>query len=145
MRRFFIILLVFLSAPALAQDEESQDQKEFVLSAEIAGSFYSGAGVNLEFILPLDDHFSFLPKVGFGSFELLKVDPTAILGGSFMYGKKDHKIAFGGNYVSLEKLGILSLEYRLLRSDTGFSLRTGAYMSFPEILFFPGISFGKAF
>jgi hypothetical protein len=145
MRSFAIILLFFLSTSALAQNEENPGYKDFALSAEIAGSFYSGAGVNLEFILPFGENISFLPKVGFGSFELLKFDPTAIIGGSFTYGKKEHKIALGSNYVSLENLGILSLEYRLLRSDTGFSLRTGAYMSFPEILFFPGVSFGKAF
>lgn len=145
MRVILAICFIFFTLSTYAQVERERHKKDVILSAEIAGSFYSGVGMKVELIMPINENLSFLPKVGFGSSAILKMVPALIMGGSFVYGKTDHKIALSSNYFSLDNIGILSAEYRLISSGSGLSICTGVYMSFPEVYLFPGVSFGRAF
>lgn len=135
-RLFSILIMLILASDSLCQ---TIDSREYKYDFPRRNSFYAEnfiffPSIYYDRLIPINDHFGFLPGVGYAL--------GFVVRGSFLAGNKNHMGTLGCNYWDFQGY-FLTANYRYM-GEKGFLFKIG-YQYMPGEEGFPSIGFGYSF
>lgn len=135
----FLIFFVFLANASFAQESSLQKKYDFPRRNSVyLQNFIIFPTLNYDRVIPINDHFGLIPKVGFGYYdEIMLIFET-----SFFIGGNKHFGEIGVGYWAFEGT-VINVNYRYM-GEKGLLIKAGfSYIPGEEV--FPLLGLGYSF